>query len=162
MSATDPKKELSNEQKAKIDANRLNALKRKRENEEKERIAAETASVEDTLCCEYIHEESGVKCGNQPIALDLWEVFEESCCEACRHLSDDYKLINKTDVSSQFLIPQDSIKMMKFTTKVNPRNSLFAPMKLYLRKHAKKKSFKRWGSEEGLLKVTCVFLYICM
>ena len=42
--------------------------------------------------------------------------------------------------------------MMPFATKINPRNSSFAPMKLYLRKHAMEKSFKRWGDAEGLLR----------
>jgi hypothetical protein len=143
--------ELSEAQKERIELNRQKALKRKREAEETKTLEA-TETTEVTLCCQYTTADSEAVCGNQPIAKDLWDIFEEQCCESCRHLDDDYGTLNQTDVSSKYLIPVDSIKMMKFLSKINPRNAGFAPMKLYLRKHAREKSFKRWGNEEGLLK----------
>lgn len=143
--------ELTEEQQKRIAANRENALKRKLE------VADEAATSlknleNDLLSCQYVDHATGSICGAQPVAKDLLLSFGESCCERCRHLSADYELINKSVVAAQFLIPQDSIKMMKFVTKNNPRNVMFAPMKLYLRKHAMEKSLKRWGDTDGLMK----------
>ena len=143
--------ELSVEQKERIALSRQKALKRKLEVVEEQK-AAESALANDSLSCQRLNDETGLLCGNQPVAKDLLLTFGESCCEICRHLTDEFSLLNKTDVAAQFLLPQDSIKMMPFATKINPRNSSFAPMKLYLRKHAMEKSFKRWGDAEGLLR----------
>ena len=143
--------EITEEQQKRIAANRENALKRKLE------VADEAATSlkkleNDMLSCQYVDLATGSICGAQPVAKDLLLSFGESCCERCRHLTADYELINKSIVASQFLLPQDSIKMMKFVTKNNPRNVMFAPMKLYLRKHAMEKSLKRWGDADGLMK----------
>lgn len=143
--------ELTEEQKQRIALNRQKAIKRKIDCVEELRIAA-AALAEDSLSCQCIIEATGLICGTTPVAKDLLLTFGESCCDSCRHLTDDFGLINKTDVATQFLLPQDSIKMMKFATKINPRNSSFAPMKLYLRKHAMEKSLKRWGDIDNLLK----------
>ena len=143
--------ELTEEQKLLIAQNRQKALKRKVDCVEESRIAA-AALAKDSLSCQCIIADTGQICGISPVAKDLLLTFGESCCDSCRHLTDDFGLINKSDVASQFLLPQDSIKMMKFSTKINPRNSGFAPMKLYLRKHAMEKSFKRWGDADGLLR----------
>ena len=142
---------LTEEQKARIASSRQNALKRKLQVAEEVKLA-EAALKEDCSSCQCVIDTAGSLCGAKPVAQDLLLIFGESCCEACRHLTDDFGLINKTDLASQFLIPQDSIKMMKFTTKLDPRNSAFAPMKLYLRKHAMEKSMKRWGDAAGLLR----------
>jgi hypothetical protein len=142
--------QLTDEQKQRIALNRKNALKRKLEVAEEEKIAEETLA-NDSMSCQVTDSSTGQLCGGQPVSKDLLLTFGESCCERCRYLNDDYTLINKSDVVSQFLLPQDSIKMMKFSTKMNPRNSMFAPMKLYLRKHAMQKSFKRWGGADGLM-----------
>ena len=143
--------ELTEDQKHLIAQNRQKALKRKVDCVEESRVAA-AALAKDSLSCQCIIAATGQICGISPVAKDLLLTFGESCCDSCRHLTDDFGLINKSDVASQFLLPQDSIKMMRFSTKINPRNSSFAPMKLYLRKHAMEKSFKRWGDAEGLLK----------
>lgn len=143
--------DLTEEQKQRIALNRKNALKRKLEVAEEEKIAEENLA-NDSMSCQVTDPSTGMLCGGQPVSKDLLLTFGESCCERCRYLNDDYTLINKSDVMSQFLLPQDSIKMMKFATKMNPRNSMFAPMKLYLRKHAMQKSFKRWGDADGLMK----------
>ena len=151
MSAITEEYELTEEQKERMAANKQKALKRKLELvEEAKNSLAEKA--DDPMSCQVIDPTTGIICGTQPVAKDLLLTFGESCCERCRHLSDDYTLMNKSDVATQFLIPQDSIKMMKFATKNNPRNTMFAPMKLYLRKHVTEKSFKRWGDADGLMK----------
>ena len=151
MSAMTEDFELTEEQKERMEINKQKALKRKLEIVEDAKVlTAEKAN--DPMSCQVIDPTTGQACGTQPVAKDLLLTFGESCCERCRHLSDDYTLMNKSDVAAQFLIPQDSIKMMKFATKNNPRNTMFAPMKLYLRKHVTEKSFKRWGDADGLMK----------
>ena len=143
--------ELTEEQKERITINKQKALKRKLEIlEDAKSLIAEKA--DDPMSCQVFDPTTGQVCGTQPVAKDLLLTFGESCCERCRHLSDDFSLMNKSDVAAQFLIPQESIKMMKFATKNNPRNTMFAPMKLYLRKHVTEKSFKRWGDADGLMK----------
>jgi hypothetical protein len=52
---------------------------------------------------------------------------------------------------TRYLVSDDTMQILKFTTKVNPRNHLFAPMKLYLLKHVRQKSYKRWGDAQGLI-----------
>jgi hypothetical protein len=144
--------ELTEEQRRKIELNRQSALKRKHAMLEEEKIKEAAAAAEASLTCQHKNDESGMICGNLPVAKDLRETFGELCCEGCRHLSDDFGLVNKADCASKYLLPQDTIKMMKFASRINPRNSGFAPMKLFLRKHVKEWSFKRWGDEDGLLK----------
>lgn len=143
--------ELTEEQKERITINKQKALKRKLEIVENAKSLI-TEKADDPLSCQVFDATTGQVCGTQPVAKDLLLTFGESCCERCRHLSDDFSLMNKSDVATQFLIPQESIKMMKFATKNNPRNTMFAPMKLYLRKHVTEKSFKRWGDADGLMK----------
>ena len=63
---------------------------------------------------------------------------------------NDYDLINKSDIATQYLLSDDSISLLKFIEKPNPINSRYKPMKLYLRKQARIKSFKRWTDEAGL------------
>lgn len=63
---------------------------------------------------------------------------------------NDYDLINKSDIVAQYLLPDDSISLLKFIEKPNPINTRYKPMKLYLRKQARIKSYKRWVDEEGL------------
>ena len=63
---------------------------------------------------------------------------------------NDYDFINKSDISTHYLLPDDSISLLKFIEKPNPINTRYKPMKLYLRKHARIKSYKRWTDEAGL------------
>ncbi len=63
---------------------------------------------------------------------------------------NDYDLINKSDIAAQYLLPDDSISLLKYIEKPNPINTRYKPMKLYLRKQARIKSYKRWVDEEGL------------
>ena len=63
---------------------------------------------------------------------------------------NDYDLMNKSDIAAQYLLPDDSISLLKFIEKPNPINTRYKPMKLYLRKQARIKSYKRWVDEEGL------------
>lgn len=141
--------ELSLEVKGKIENNRKRALELKAIN-----VAAAaattttgvTSAAETVRCC--------ICCTSDDIDKTLLGVFDEKICSACKSLPDqcgDYELINKTEVASAYLITSDSISLMPYIEKTNPRNSNWVPMKMYLRKHARIKAIKRWGSADALL-----------
>ena len=54
------------------------------------------------------------------------------------------------DVKSQWLLPDGTISVLSFVERDNPNNRGWAPMKLYLTKHVRERSYARWGGEEGL------------
>ena len=91
-------------------------------------------------------------CGSKEVVASMLDDFGELVCASCKALcKDDFALINKGDSMSRYLVSDDTMKILKFTTKPNPRNTMFAPMKLYLVKHVREKAMKRWGDEQGLL-----------
>ena len=71
-------------------------------------------------------------------------------CRKCGRTSNDYELLNKTDASKEYLIPDDTLKFIPYMEKENPRHAEWAPMKMYMRRMVKAASMERWGSEEGL------------
>jgi len=78
--------------------------------------------------------------------------FDEQVCRACKQLNEDlYQLITRKDAVEKFLVPADAFKMLKFATKLNPINSNWSPMKLYLKKHVLEVAVRRFGSEELLI-----------
>jgi hypothetical protein len=81
----------------------------------------------------------------------LYENFKEKCCTSCQ-LKDypDYEYISRGDMIEEYLLPLDTIKMMKFINKNNPKNPMWKPMKLYLVKHAKQKAYERFMNQDGL------------
>mmetsp|Transcript_4890 Transcript_4890/g.6747 ORF Transcript_4890/g.6747 Transcript_4890/m.6747 type:complete len:197 (-) Transcript_4890:30-620(-) len=85
-------------------------------------------------------------CDSTSIDPLLWKEFGENICSICKRKTSDFDLISKGEVRSAFLIPEDTIKMMKYMEKSNPHNSHWTPMHLYLRKHAKEFAIKRFGS----------------
>jgi hypothetical protein len=105
--------------------------------------------IDNNLYCQYINEDEKI-CGNSQIDMTIYDSFNEKICLSCKNKSNDFDYMSKSEVSIQYLLPQDSILLMKFINKPNPRNKGWASMKLYLRKHAKVKSYKRWNNEEGL------------
>ena len=110
------------------------------------------AAAEESRRCGYIHPDTEERCGSCDIVKSLYDDFGEAICESCKaHCPEDYTLINKSDSMSRYLVSDDTMQILKFTTKANPRNHLFAPMKLYLLKHVREKSFKRWGDAQGLI-----------
>ena len=56
-------------------------------------------------------------------------------CLTCKNSSDDYELLTKSAAQKDFLLPEDTIKLLPFTERANPRQPKFAPMKLFLLKH---------------------------
>ena len=88
-------------------------------------------------------------CG-QLVDRTFWKAFGERCCTYCRSRSDDWEMISKDIVHKEYLIPISSIGLMRFLEKPNPLNPHWAPMQLFLRKQAREKALKRWGSVEAL------------
>jgi len=89
---------------------------------------------------------SRLECNSTSIDPLLWKYFGENICSVCKRKTSDFDMISKGEVRSAYLIPEDTIKMMKFVEKNNPHNSHWTPMHLYLRKHAKEFAIKRFGS----------------
>ena len=143
---------FTSEQKAVIDQNRLRALKRKSEFDARN-ISVNTAKSPkfDELTCPFIDPDTMTECGSKDIFIDYQRDFDEIICQRCKFKSTDYSLINKVEAAKQYLLSEDVLRGMNSCSKANPRNSSFAPMKLYLLKHVRRNSFERWGDEEGLL-----------
>ena len=91
-----------------------------------------------------------VNCKSEAIDVMINETFGEKICSICKLKTNDFDLITKLEAQSSYLIPVDTIKMMKFSTKNNHVNSHWAPIHLYLRKHAKECAEKRFGSLEAM------------
>jgi len=148
---------LTEEQQAQIAINKRRALElRKRKLEEEEERQQIQQLQENGKEEEEEEEVRGPRCEvcktRENLNAGLLEAFGVGVCKACASQTTDYDLINKTDVSSQFCIPDDVIGMLKFKERPNPKKPGWAPMKLYLVKHAREASYKRWKDEEGLEK----------
>lgn len=80
----------------------------------------------------------------------LLDAFDVSVCVTCRREDPDYELLPKSAAQQRFLLPDASFKVLRYVEKKNPRHSSWQPMKLYLVKHVRARSYVRWGGEEGL------------
>jgi hypothetical protein len=105
----------------------------------------------NAMVCEQCLVDENI-CGTPLTKADLqfWKDFGEKCCFECRKQNEDLSLISGDVVKSEYLIPASSLCLMKFVERDNPRNRGWVGMKLYLRKHAREKAVKKWGSSEGL------------
>lgn len=129
--------DLSEEQIKRIRENRERALalKRKRETEDEE---VSTAKI-----CE-------VCCSKEDVSSKLFEMFSIGVCQQCKNKTDDYDFISKSDAASEYLLPDDTLKFLPHTTRENPHKKEWAPMKIFLRKIVREKSYERWKDEDGL------------
>lgn len=83
------------------------------------------------------------------MAQSFADAFGVAVCAAC-HGDGDFELMTKSDAQKQFLLPDASMKVLRFMEKQNPRHTNWKPMKLYLRKQVRERSYRRWGGSEGL------------
>jgi DNA repair protein len=143
--------ELTEEQRRRIEVNKRIALERRALLDTQRAIVTPACPIESHHC-ECVIADDGSICGSDEIIKEIFETFGEKVCRSCRSSSDDYTLINRSDALSRYLVSAETLKILKFETKVNPTNSYYAPMKLYLLKHVRRCSFQRWGDEEGLLR----------
>lgn len=155
---------LSEEQLARIEENRQKALaKRKlteslREIEEvntesklqeqkeqdAQRHISEVSHCTERLC-------DGAICSHCPVDRELCEYFGEYVCKGCKSKAGElYRTITRSESIATYLIPEESMKVLKFVSKDNPHNSGWIPMKLYLRKHVIALAIRRFGSMEAL------------
>lgn len=100
--------------------------------------------------CTYYDDLDG-DCRSSRIDRSLYATFGEIICMNCKKKTDAYDLIPKSEIISNYLLSEDSIKTLKFLNKNNPYNAGWTPMKLYLRKRVMQLSIQRFGSEEKLI-----------
>lgn len=132
--------ELSEEQLAACRQNKALALERKRKRD----AELEEASKKAEAVCEVCSERE------QPLVTKLQEGYGVNVCAECRDKTDDYDVLSKSDVLTEYLLPEDLLKFLPHTTRENPHKSNWAPMKMYLRKIVREKSYERWENDKGL------------
>lgn len=72
-------------------------------------------------------------------------------CLRCRsEAEEDFAYVVKETLKNEYLLSDYLIGTMKYVTKPNPHNARWAPIKLYLRKHAESQAVAKWGSLEAL------------
>ena len=98
-------------------------------------------------CCELWND---TPCESTNLDEIVLKQFNEAVCSRCKANSTDYYLIPKKVVQSEYLLTDDSLSLMTFVIRDNPINPHWTGMKMYLRKHARIKALKRFGSEEAL------------
>jgi DNA repair protein len=76
----------------------------------------------------------------------MYTAYGEQVCKGCCEYSASFDQLTKSDVSSQYLLTDSTIRTMKYQEKDNPRNPHWSMMKLYLRKQAITHALERWGS----------------
>jgi DNA repair protein len=130
---------LSEDQKQKIEANKAAAALKRASKLNRD---LETSLEKDCKRCS--------DCGCAEILPLYLEVFEENVCKRCASKNDDWQLINKTTVSTEYLLTEDCVQHMKHKTKDNPHRKGWSEMKLYLRLHARLEGERRWGSSNEL------------
>lgn len=133
--------ELTEEQKARIEENRLRAVALR------EKRKAELVSEAARLC--VFHE----KCRSEGVDENIRDVFNERICSVCKLNNPDYELITRTVANSFYLVTDDALSTLQFQTRDNPHHASWTPMKLYLKKHVIALSMKRFGSVEKLEEV---------
>lgn len=131
---------LSEEQQARIAANKKRALELKEEASiEKQHLRQK---LEDSPKCE--------KCSSMSIDPKYLEVFMVAVCRECGSKDDNYALLNKSNAKDEYLLSDDTMSFLKYFEKSNPMKAGWAPMKLYLTKQVREASMKRWGDEKAL------------
>lgn len=125
---------LSEEQRQRIELNKALAEEKRRQLK-KEKVVGNV--------CE--------KCASADILPMYLENFGEQICKKCASGNADFELLNKTTVMSEYLLPDDTCRHLRHKTKDNPHRKSWSEMKLFLRRHARAESYRRWGGEEELL-----------
>lgn len=129
---------LTEQQRARIEANRKRALELREENERIKKAKSELPKCE--------------KCGtDEGIVQSYMDTFQIVVCNQCGRKDEMYQLINKTTAKEEYLVTDDTLNFLKYATKNNPMKAGWAPMKLYLTKLVHEASMKRWGDQDKLM-----------
>lgn len=67
--------------------------------------------------------------------------FGERVCFNCKDGRDEYDLLCKADVMAEYLLPEGTIRVLRFVEKENPKKEGWNKMKLFLRKHVRSLPF---------------------
>lgn len=93
-------------------------------------------------------------CGSIELDFSILENFNVKVCYKCKKQEvDDYKLLTKSSASELYLLTDEELKdeiSLPRMTKVNPHNSNWSDMQLYLNLQLKKFAYKKWGGSDGL------------
>jgi len=98
--------------------------------------------AQETIICQ--------KCASADVLPMYRDVFDERICRGCAASDDDWELLNKSSVASEYLLSEDTIRHLRHSVKDNPHRKGWAEMKLYLRRHARIESQRRWGRDAAL------------
>ena len=139
---------LTGEQIEKIEENKARAKARRAQVEAEAKVLEEKKAK--GMICEICKEMPDA----EEISETLKETFEVIVCRKCQMTNEDYQIINKNTVKTEYLLTEDTIGIMKHKTRDNPHRPGWAPMKLFLRKHAREEAIYRWGTLEALDKGT--------
>lgn len=90
------------------------------------------------------------ECSSYGIDKSFADAFDVKVCRDCIKAGSRYDLLPKGKVTEEYLLPESSLKKMKFLMKENPRNKNWSGMKLYLRKYCEEEAVHHFGSLEGL------------
>ncbi|KAJ8598341.1 hypothetical protein CTAYLR_002981 [Chrysophaeum taylorii] len=122
---------LSAAQKARIEANRLEALRRRREG-----ARASPPKRQRGMCAE---------CGGPADpSLASFEIFV-----CAKHRSEKLDLITATEAAQEYLLPKATLAELRSVARKNPRG-FATPMKLYLRLDLEEAAKNRFGSLDHL------------
>ena len=168
---------LTDEQRLRIEQNRLQAMEKRRLKSLKEDQLQQEHSTKEitevgkhikTPTSSYLEEKANDNrdvivafdciddpdvcrtCNERPADVIFKDAFNVLVCNACKAKHDDFKLHNKVEIKEIYLLTDSTIRLMKCLMKDNPHNPHWAQMKLYLAKHGQEKSIERWGSEAAL------------
>eukprot|EP01031_Cornospumella_fuschlensis_P035855 gene35855-43488_t len=158
--------ELTAEQLLKIEENRLKALKKlqERQNKAQNDIDIVCNSVSESIvplsvpvapapvrCQHQLSDQGDAVCGSSNIDTYLLENFNEPVCKTCAKANGDmYGMLTARDCAAQFCLPEETVRRLPHARKPNPHHSTWREMHLFLRKHALAAALERHGGVEGL------------
>jgi hypothetical protein len=106
---------------------------------------AEDATRED------LSEKNCESCGcMSEVCKEFSECFGISVCKRCRATNDDYALLCKSDVQTNFLLPEGTIAVLRYLERRNPKHPGFTSMRMFLKAQVREKAYIRFGGPEGL------------
>ena len=126
------------------DGSRLSQARQKR-------TSAESGDLTASSTFKPTHPQGCEVCGSGLIDAQFFRRFGVSVCFPCRTANkDEFQEVTKTEAKAVFLLPEGTLRTMRFRTKANPRHSSWSGMKLYLRKQCREQAHKLYGDDAGI------------
>ena len=131
---------LTDEQKERIRRNRERALEIQKERQAKKRRLLAKEKADDVVV------EQGKDISNAE-----QQEEQEGELEPFEMESNVSRYVTKTEAMKTYCLPEGTLQVCKFEERPNPRNKMFAPMKLYFRDEIRRRARERFGGMEGLI-----------